>query len=105
MTRLSRSGLSPRLFAIAGIDTAIIVESSPSMKKAQPTTSGMTMRRRGRAAVGKAEPGSLTSRPLRRGAVVPSVRNDRDRVDLDQRVGRGHLGDLDHCRGGQRLPE
>jgi len=34
ITRLSRSGLSPRLFAIAGIDTAIIVESSPSMKKA-----------------------------------------------------------------------
>src|SRR5213082_3752607 len=44
MTRLSRSGLSPRLSAIAGIDTAIIVESSPSIKKAQPTISGMMIR-------------------------------------------------------------
>ena len=52
ITRLSRSGLSPRLFAIAGIDTAIIVESSPSMKKAQPTISGITIRSRGSAVVG-----------------------------------------------------
>src|SRR5438552_17134371 len=44
MTRLSRSGLSPRLSAIAGIDTAIIVESSPSIKKAQPTINGMMIR-------------------------------------------------------------
>ena len=47
ITRLSLSGLSPRLFAIAGIDTAIIVASSPSMKKAHPTTSGTRMRSRG----------------------------------------------------------
>src|SRR2546429_6004868 len=60
MTRLSRSGLSPRLSAIAGIDTAIIVESSPSIKKAQPTISGIKMRSRGWAAVGNGAPASLT---------------------------------------------
>ena len=59
ITRLSRSGVSPRLFAIAGIATAIIVESSPSMKKAQPTISGIRMRSRGSAAVGNGAPGSL----------------------------------------------
>ena len=63
ITRLRRSGLSPRLFAIAGIDTAIIVESSPSMKKAQPTISGMRMRSRGSAVVtngvGSGAPASL----------------------------------------------
>jgi len=32
---------------MAGIYTAIIVESRPSMKKAQPTMSGITIRRRG----------------------------------------------------------
>ena len=56
ITRLSRSGVSPRLFAIAGIATAIIVESSPSMKKAQPTISGIRMRSRGSAAVGNGAP-------------------------------------------------
>src|SRR5215213_10256856 len=60
ITRLSRSGVSPRLFPIAGIATAIIVESRPSMKKAQPTISGITMRSRGSAAVGNGAPGSLT---------------------------------------------
>src|SRR3954452_14628100 len=60
ITRLSRSGVSPRLFAIAGIATAIIVESSPSMKKAQPTISGMTMRSRGSAAIGNGAPVLLT---------------------------------------------
>ncbi len=63
ITRLSRSGLSPRLFAIAGIDTAIIVESSPSIKKAQPTISGMRMRSRGSPVVtngvGNGAPASL----------------------------------------------
>jgi hypothetical protein len=33
--------------AMSGIATAIIVESSPSIKKAQPTTSGMMILRRG----------------------------------------------------------
>ena len=61
ITRLSRSGLSPRLLAISGIATAIIVESSPSMKKAQPTISGIRMRSRGSAVVGNAAPGSLTA--------------------------------------------
>src|SRR5579862_3968731 len=50
---MSRSGLSTRLFAIAGIDTAIIVESSPSMKNAQPTMSGITTRSRGTVAGGE----------------------------------------------------
>src|SRR5947209_1928774 len=59
ITRLSRSGLSPRLFAIAGIDTAIIVESSPSIKNAQPTISGMRIRSLGSAMVGKAGVASL----------------------------------------------
>src|SRR5439155_2219934 len=70
ITRLRRSGLSPRLFAIAGIDTAIIVESSPSIKKAQPTISGIKMRSRGWAAVGNGAPASLTravSEGFRRG--------------------------------------
>src|SRR5579862_5443674 len=60
MTRLRRSGFSPRLRAIAGIDTAIIVESSPSMKKAQPTISGIRKRRRGSISAAEAAPGSLT---------------------------------------------
>ncbi len=60
ITRLSRSGLSPRLFAIAGIDTAIIVESSPSMKKAQPTISGMRMRARFPAVAASGAPAWLT---------------------------------------------
>src|SRR5216683_2094562 len=47
MTKFSRSGCSPRLFAISGIATAIIVESSPSMKKAQPMTSGIRTLSRG----------------------------------------------------------
>jgi hypothetical protein len=33
--------------AISGIATAIIVESSPSIKKAQPTTNGIMILRRG----------------------------------------------------------
>src|SRR5262249_24182027 len=48
MTRLRRSGSSPRLRAMSGIDTAIIVESSPSTKKAQPMTSGIRICGRGR---------------------------------------------------------
>src|ERR1700730_11247061 len=32
----------------------------------------------------------------------PSLRKDRDGVDLDQIVRRYHLGDLDHGRGRQR---
>ena len=48
ITRLRRRGLSPRLLAISGIATAIIVESSPSIKKAQPMTSGISILRRGR---------------------------------------------------------
>src|SRR5439155_1853876 len=73
ITRLRRSGLSPRLRAIAGIDTAIIVESSPSMKKAQPTTSGIRTRSRGWEAVGNGAPASLTRssgrRPPARGSI------------------------------------
>src|SRR5579884_1901971 len=61
MTRLRRSGFSPRLRAIAGIDTPIIVESRPSMKKAQPTTSGITIRMRGRVTVGSVRPASVTN--------------------------------------------
>src|SRR5580704_9785444 len=61
MTRLRRSGLSPRLSAIAGIDTAIIVESSPSMKKAQPTISGIRTRGRGSPAVWEEGPASLNT--------------------------------------------
>src|ERR1700746_4084896 len=61
ITRINRSGLSPGLFPIAGIDTAIIVESSPSMKKAQPTISGMTIRSRGSTVVGKEGAASLNA--------------------------------------------
>src|SRR6516162_7624698 len=46
MTRLRRSGLDPRLFAMSGIATAIIVESRPSVRKAQPITSGISILRR-----------------------------------------------------------
>src|SRR6516162_6853244 len=45
MTRLRRSGLAPRLFAMSGIATAITVESAPSMTNAQPITSGIRILR------------------------------------------------------------
>src|SRR5580704_15465963 len=38
-------------------------------------------------------------------AASPSLRHDRDRVDLDQIVRRHHLGDLDHRRGLERRVE
>ena len=47
---------------MSGIATASIVESSPSMKKAQPTTSGIRILRRGLRAVSAGEWGSVTAR-------------------------------------------
>src|SRR5581483_11345491 len=80
MTRLRRSACSPRLLAIAGIDTAIIVESSPSMKKAQPTTSGMATR-------------SLGS--LIRGMIMKS----HDRDDRGRECRRGNRSGADRALG------
>ena len=51
MATLRRSGLSPRLSAICGIAVARMVESRFSMKNPQATTSGISRRSRGSAAV------------------------------------------------------
>src|ERR1700733_10207389 len=88
MTRFRRNGLSPRLFAIAGIDTAIIVESSPSMKKAQPTTSGITTRMRG-ARFGWKKAASLTIRTVALGGLI--VGNGRGQCG---RMGEETIGNL-----------
>src|SRR3954454_20481569 len=92
ITRLSRSGVSPRLFAIAGIATAIIVESSPSIKKAQPTISGMTMRSRGSAVVGNGAPVSLTQ----------SSQNSFPRYDRRERSRRNERNATDAIGAGRR---
>src|SRR5579884_2327179 len=96
MTRLRRSACSPRLLAIAGIDTAIIVESSPSMKKAQPTTSGMATRSLGsliRGMIMKSHGRDDRGREYRRG-----YRSGADRA-LGERPSRA-LSEL----GGQSAP-
>src|SRR3954454_14282449 len=50
---------------------------------------------------------SVMAAPPRRvpGFASASLRNDGDRVDLDQIIRRGHLDDLDHGRGRQRRLE
>jgi len=60
-----------------GIDTAIIVESSPSMKKAQPTTSGTSTLSRGGRAAAAATPTSLTGAPPRYSAMGSETRPGR----------------------------
>src|SRR5580658_9776105 len=45
--------------------------------------------------------GRRRSRPRSAGA----SRQNRDRADLDERLGRGHLADLDHGGGGRRRAE